>query len=416
MKRIVLLAALAICAGCSNLKTEETIFNDVKYPLMTELASKTLSPVEKESVGKLNDFAFDFARLLHSDYNGNYVVSPASMTYMLGMLSAGAEGDTRSEIISALGLGSELDQDYLNTLCRNLLVLSSPTEDKKAEMETSNLLIADEGITVKDNYKQTVGNYYDAFVVNRSLNDNKGISYVNDLISEYTHGKIQNMLDNNGIAKLIILNTLYFKADWKHQFVKYLTSEKPFYSPAGQVNVDMMHSTESLQYSENTACQMVTLPFEDTRYSMSFLLPKDGWDTKSLLEHLDAEKWNELKDAKTHLVCLQIPKFGVELREDLENRLHELGIKKAFLPVANFSGLCETELFVTSIQHAATLKIDETGVEATAASTAEMGATSTGEEPQYIYFTANHPFLFVISESTTESILFLGAFSGETTL
>ena len=413
--------------------SSETVPNqDVEYGFLSDEAPETLSATENENVLKVNTFAVSAARQFGKTVAGNYVFSPVSLAYLLGMLSNGAAGATRDEICAALGFGAENQQD-INEFCRDLMVLTSRNTTETEVLEIANTCVADNQFPMIEEYRKDLHNYYDALVRNMDFTNKEGVAdYINDWASEHTHGRIKKVVDKvNGVMCLV--NGMYFKGKWATPFVLGPWQEKFIKETGEKLNVDMMHIfLDNGRYYKGKGFQAVTIDYgkeQPSNYSMSFFLPDKGngieWPgfyegvtVSTMLSNLNGEALsNAITSSKECLLYIQIPPFEIKMDKSIVYDFKTLGMNTMFEELgADFSRMTERPAFVTDVKHVASIKVDENGSEATAISHADIDYASDpepdDEAPKIIYFIADHPFMFVITENTTGAIMFMGCYRG----
>ena len=207
---------------------------------------------------------------------------------------------------------------------------------------------------------------------------------------------------------MLLLNAVYFKGEWTTKFLEFSTNKLPFYNLGNEeVNVDIMSQIDHFKYYEDKKYQAIQLNFMEDYMSAIIILPSKGTDINKFINSvsISSEEYNKiidgLKYAKVHL---QLPKFELEFKENLNEVLIDLGMYNAFsLKDADFTGLKEGGgIFINSVNHRTYLKICEEGCEAAAITVIEMEETSPGpdEEEEKIYdMKVNRPFLFLLKNS-----------------
>jgi serpin B len=235
---------------------------------------------------------------------------------------------------------------------------------------------------------------------------------INNWASEQTEGRIKNLLPPGVITpltRLILTNAIYFKARWENEFSERMTQDDSFYLLDGStVTVPMMHQQTRLAYAEGNDCQAVRLPYLGGEIAMVVLLPREG-NFEAFEGSLEANKLNEIiEDMETREVKLALPKFEFEANYKLEKTLSDLGMPVAFEQgAADFSGMTgNRELFISDAIHKTFVSVDEKGTEAAAVTAIAMAMSAPPSGP--VDFTANRPFIFLIQDIETGSILFIG--------
>ncbi|XP_017093850.2 serine protease inhibitor 42Dd [Drosophila bipectinata] len=238
---------------------------------------------------------------------------------------------------------------------------------------------------------------------------------INSWVEEQTHQQIKNLIGPDSLdadTAAILVNAIYFKADWQNSFPDYATYARDFVNHGGQrVSVDTMSQSDYFSYGElsELGAKVLELPYFGTDIVFLVLLPKEEQGLATLEEKLNGL---DLKDVRSRLsrrkVELQLPKFKFEFDVPLQPVLEELGIKQLFGPQADFSALLSapTPLRISEVKHKAVIEVNEKGTTASGATfvKAELESLVIGE--QTVEFVADHPFAFAILGK--ESTLFLG--------
>ena len=234
---------------------------------------------------------------------------------------------------------------------------------------------------------------------------------INKWVSDQTAERIKDLVPQgaiNQLTRLVLTNAIYFNAAWQYPFDESVTSDGLFHLLSGSdVTVPMMKQTESFRYTEGSDYQAIELPYDGQELSMAILLPKDGqFDTFE--KELDAELVKAIIDKlETRQVALTMPKFEYESSFGLKEALSTLGMKVAFTADADLSGMNgKRDLFIQDVLHKAFVSVDEAGTEAAAATAVIVGLTAVPPEP--ITVTIDRPFIFLIRDIPTGSIIFVG--------
>ena len=412
MKKMFFLAALTAlfsthCQGVSRDSDDNTY-----KPL--ELSTKS-----SEFLRMGNSFTFEFLDRIHQNElkEGNdYIISPLSMQFLLGMILDGAQGATADEICKVLGYGAG-EVDEVNEFCLSMLK-QLPQLDKKTQLSIANAIFVDDGWPLLDSYRKTVSNYYQAEVSNLDFQNNEAaLKVINGWCSDHTNKlipKILNEVDPNMLAYL--LNALYFKSVWQEQFSKSATAPEDFTGEAGvKVQVPMMKQQEHFRYGENEVFKTVCLPYGNDSFSMYVMLPKDKHSVSDITAYLKKADWNAVRqNMDRYEVNLWLPKFESKYHIKLNDILSEMGMPSSFNSTkADFKAMSRFAMCLSFVQQDAVIKVDEEGSEAAAVSSAGMMKTTAVAPGPYVVFHADHPFLYLITENSTGAVLFAGKYSGK---
>jgi len=236
---------------------------------------------------------------------------------------------------------------------------------------------------------------------------------INKWISEQTEERITDLIPQGSIdtmTRLVLTNAIYFNAAWNKPFDDVMTGDGLFYLPAGDaVTVPMMRQTESFGYGEGEAYQALEMPYDGRELSMLVLLPRAG-AFEAFEKSLDAGMVNTiLQVLARRRVALAMPRFKFESGFMLKETLAALGMAHAFSDDADFSGMDGSRTVqISDVIHKAFVAVDEAGTEAAAATAVVMRAKSMPIMEEPLEVTIDRPFMFLIRDIATASILFMG--------
>ena len=427
------LVIFALCSilmiSCQNIKSEkiddsESSF-DVFSPTPTEEISRvSLSEKQTEYVNTSNDMAFKLINKLYNE--DNLVCSPLSLQYAMAMTANGASGETLEEITSFLGFEAN-EMNELNRFYK-ILLEQLPAVDLDITLKAVDALLVNDKFPLLPSYKNLVEENYYAAVENMDFsNPSDVVTRLNEWAGLNTNGVINNIINPEELsdyAAAYILNALYFKAEWEGSvdnpmFIESNTESADFQLSNGTaISAEMMKSVRYYQYAEMDGYKVLVLPYAQGKYNMYVLLPDEN-DINGLIEKIQQTTWSEIlanlkQDAEVHV---QLPKFEIENKFNLAETLISLGVEKVFQREdAELDNIFDIKLahdpkvWIEKIIQQTKISVDERGTEAASVSIEEIGATSPGpgEDPKIIYFHADHPFMFVIGEKTSGTILFEG--------
>jgi serpin B len=362
---------------------------------------------------KPNTFQTLMLNNLLSNSEKNVCISPLSIYQIVSLLSNGATGKTKNEILKALIPDSAITKKTQLELNLNNQKILRYYNSNNEKVKMANAILAKHPLLESFAKIAQKYNTYNGLL--------KSVEQVNNWVNEKTNGKIKTILDQNknlANVEMILLNAIYFKSKWKYEFNKKDTVKKEFKnSNKVIVNVDTMYKEfETIKYYEDEKIQMVELPYEDENLSMILLLPSEKYT--SVKEYINKEKedytklYNKLKEIKD--VKLYLPKFEVEFSSSLVDSFKKMGMKLAFSDNANLDQLFSNPnlnkgLYVEDILHKTYVKVDEEGTEA-ASSTAVI--ISRKSMKKNIYF--NRSFIYMIRDKRikdtkgNDMMLFLG--------
>ncbi|MCI0682089.1 MAG: serpin family protein [Gemmataceae bacterium] len=387
---------------------------------------KTIPAAEVQTLAHHNaGFAFDlYARLKD---RGQLFISPYSVSTALAMLYAGARGDTALEIAKVCRFNrppEELPDAYANLIWNQLGERKSSStsyttkEGKKIpikyayEWRDANALWTRRGAPARGEYLDLLKRCFAAEAREADFAAPAAAAEMARWIAQQTLDKIKNLkIETTQDTQLVLVNAVYFKADWWTPFMPRSTYEEDFHlSDKERVKVPLMHGSQMrYQYMDQGVFHMIELPYRGDA-SMLVLLPKKIGlaELDPLLTADNFKGW--LGKMHSQEAQVSLPKF--ELRQDLKlpEALKAMGMKHAFGPTADFRGIMSSEkLFVGEVLHGTYVKVDEQGTEAAATTVVEVGKSKPKVEPDRpIDFRVNRPFVFIIRDNLTGSVLFIG--------
>ncbi|MBQ5517618.1 MAG: serpin family protein, partial [Bacteroidales bacterium] len=338
------------------------------------------------------------------------------LQYLLGLVLDGAEGATADEICQTLGYPSG-QSEAVDAYCRKMLS-ELPNRDKKTKLTLANAIFFNDKMTIKVPYKKRVEKFYDAEVESLDFYQKRGtLRTINGWCNRQTNGLIPAVLDDVSPDMFAyLLNALYFKGSWMYPFNKRYTQDRTFTLESGQKKeIPMMMKERKYGYGENDVFQRVVLPYGNGSYSMIVLLPKKGHTVADVIASVNGENWKDIHSRWGYgtLINVWLPPFESKYHIQLNDILCDMGMPRSFGPAAQFKPMSDDALWLSFVQQDAVIKVDEEGTEAAAITSAGMlGATAVPEPPRVIDFHCDHPFLYLITENSTGTILFAGKFSG----
>ncbi|KTG43450.1 hypothetical protein cypCar_00025600 [Cyprinus carpio] len=361
------------------------------------------------------DFAFSLYKklALHPDAQGkNIFFSPVGISMALSMLAVGAKGSTLSQIYSSLGY-SGLKAQQVNEGYEHLIHMLGHSQDTM-QLEAGAGVAIREGFKVVDQFLKDVQHYYnsEAFSVDFSKPE-IAAEEINQFIAKKTNDKITDMVkDLDSDMVMMLINYMYFRGKWDKPFEAQLTHKAEFkVDKDTTVQVDMMKRTGRYDIYQDPVNQttVMMVPYKGNT-SMMIVLPDEGKmkDVEESICRHHLKNWHDKLFRSS--VDLFMPKFSISATSKLNDILTEMGVTDAFSDTADFSGMTEElKVKVSQVVHKAVLSVDEKGTEAAAATTIEIMPMSL---PGTVML--NRPFLVLIVEDSTKSILFMGKITNPT--
>ncbi len=347
---------------------------------------------------------------------GNLFFSPYSISAALAMCQAGASGVTRAEMETALGQAGageslvEVFSDLQQVLASRARPMPAPFH-----LSVANALWVQRGYRVNAGFVETLRNRLGAEVSETDFADapSEAARDVNRWVGEATRGKIRQILsesDIDALTRMILANAIYFKAPWLHPFRERATKPEPFHLLGGRaVEVPMMHATEERRYARGEGFQAVEVPYGNDWVVMLLVLPDEG-RLEAVERELDVGSVVEsTRNAARVDVALALPRFRVESSFALRQPLNRIGIKDAFEPGADFTRVSDEPGFALgNVLHKAVVDVDEKGTEAAAATAVILSGSALLEPPPPLEFRVDRPFLFLVLDKPTGTVLFMG--------
>jgi serpin B len=350
------------------------------------------------------------------DQPGNLFFSPYSISSCLAMAYAGARGETASQMAKALHFATDrdrLNRDYGDLAKR----LRDVGQQKGSELNVANAMWTQKGHPFAPAFLETATGLFQANL--RQADFRTGAeaarNEINQWVAAQTREKIQNLLPSGSLdplTRLVLANAVYFKGTWAKPFEASRTSNQPFFlSASQQAPVPLMHHFDDVQYFENSDFQAVELPYAGGDLTMVVLLPRAKDGSAALETKLNTELLKTtLQQMRRRKVEIYLPKFKLESTFELNAPLSKLGMPDAFSSKADFSGIDGTRLlYISGVFHKAWGEVNEEGTEAAAATgvVAATRAAITPPTPPPV-FRADHPFVFLIRDTQSGTLLFLG--------
>lgn len=406
MKRIVYIITLFLFVSSIYLIS---LSNPPSNQLNTSVSSHTL-------VDGLNDFAF---KLYQYEAKGdhNVIISPYSLSSLLAILTVGAKGNTRNQFLSLLNINANHANDLLSEL--DQLNASLLPNNQSGSFSVANALWATQTFNYKKSFLELnqTNKFLNFYTMDFSSQPEAARLKINDWIEKNTANYIKDLLPIGSVTaqtRLILTNAIYFKGLWKLPFSNNETTTKPFTLSTGkQIQTLMMRQEDRFFYTENPALQMLQLPYADSNLAMIILLPKANHQLNEMFNVLNADSLNQLLSSIRQVkINLSMPKFNIESSfNDLSQSLQTMGLTDAFTDKANFTNMTENQLMISDVIQKALIKVDEQGTIAAAASGIVMVGSSYPVPEPPIVFNADHPFMYIIFDTQSRLILFMGKVS-----
>jgi len=411
------LVALLLLTSCAPpAKVGEFVRSDAERVSSPDVSAADLEKL----VGGNNAFAYDLYQAWR-EQDGNLFYSPYSISVALAMTYAGARGETEKQMAETLHFLLSQDDLHpaLNALDQELArraAAAGSEEDEAFRLSIANSIWGQVGYDFLPAFLDVLAENYGAGLrlTDFMKDPDKSRVIINDWISDQTEDRIEDLIPEGKITpltRLVLANAIYFKATWLHQFDESRTRDREFNLLGGeQVNVPMMSLSEpaSLLYAQGKGYQAIELPYVGNQVAMTIIMP-DAGKFEEIEASLHAARIEAiLADMDHKAVALRLPKFSFESSFSMAQTLAAMGMPDAVsIADADFSGMDGThDLYIENVFHKAFVAVDEAGTEAAAATAVVMSLKAA--MPSGIELTIDHPFIFLIRDTVTGSVLFVG--------
>jgi serpin B len=376
---------------------------------------KKAAPDSHDAVSKITQgntaCAMDLYQQLRQEEE-NLFFSPYSISTALAMVYGGAAGETAQQMAQTLHFDPN-DNAFHEHYGRLIEQFNEQGEKENYKLLVANALWMQEEFGFLEPYLDLTRTHYDAELqtVNFIKAAEEARQTINAWVEDKTEAKIKELFVPGSLdsqIRLVLTNAIYFKGDWAEPFNKELTEDAPFYIAHDKtVQAPLMHRKGDYRYAEKEGLQVLQLPYKGDELSMVVLLPEQGG-----LRHFDEDLTTETlkgwtSDLKSKEVDVFLPKFKMTSRFVLNDTLGRMGMEQAFSPAADFSKMTGgRDLYISQVVHKAYVDVNEEGTEAAAATGVAMRLTAMPSPPPV--FRADRPFLFLIKDTKTGAILFMG--------
>jgi serine protease inhibitor len=397
---VVFFIFLLLSMSCS--KTDDNLPTE---PVPINLTQQQVSLIQSG-----NSFAFDiFSQVMkNAGENENVMISPMSISYALSMTLNGASGTTLTAMMEALRQNGitvdEINNSY-KSLTEDLLSV-----DKRVLITIANSVWTEKDFTVKQAFIDILTNYYKAEAKSFDINDSSAPDKINAWIENNTNGLIKKMIDkleDNDV--MLLINAIYFKGKWKSQFDKSKTADMPFYKTgSSQVDVPMMKQETEYSVYQGNGFVLAEFPYGQGNFVMDVILPDAHNGLNNIMSSVTGAGFTSWISQMTSIKTdVSFPRFKYGFKKKLKDVLSDMGMGIAFTDAADFSNISEQyDLLLNEVTHQSFIETNEEGTEAAAATVVEVGVTSMPVSP--MVFKMDHPFMYIIRETTTNSIIFMG--------
>ncbi len=359
-----------------------------------------------------NAFAFDLYNKIAPEADGNVIYSPYSVSTALAIAYAGARGRTAEEMARVMRF--DPPDETLHPAMGQLVDDLNSQGGRDYKLVVANRLWGQRDYKFLDSYVDLVKSSYGGGFesVDFAGNPEKARATINKWVEKQTEQKIMDLIGPDVIkplTRMVITNAIYFKGKWLSEFKKDATRDAPFTLASGdEVQVPTMYQEHGFKIGEGPGCALLEMPYQGEELSMVVILPDRHDGLAEVEKAVNADSLNEwLGSTRSDKVRVYLPRFKSEFKLELSQTLKDMGMVAAFEDTADFSGLDGSRnLKITNVIHQAFVEVNEEGTEAAAATAVVIGLKSAA--PVMNVFRADHPFLFLIRDVKTGSVLFMG--------
>jgi serpin B len=318
----------------------------------------------------------------------------------------GAEGSTREAMLEALrikGISTEIINSSYKNLSTELLNV-----DKRILISVANSVWTENDFAAKKTFGKILTDYYGAESKSFDINDPQVPKQINSWIEGKTNGLIKEMIDKlNNNTVMLLINAIYFKGSWKSQFNIKNTVQSSFYKQDGSSVVPMMKQTSEYKIFDGEGFVLAEFPYGQGNYVMDIILPDQRTGLAGIITGLNEKNFKIWMDKMTERKTdLTFPRFKFGFKKQMKDILTNMGMGIAFTDDADFSNISDVDLLINDVIHQAFIETNEEGTEAAAATIVDIGLTSMPVS-NYI-LNVDHPFIYIIRETSTNTILFMG--------
>ena len=373
-------------------------------------------PGDQEKLVSANTgFAFDLLKQITRVQPGtNVFISPFSVSSVLQMVGNGAAGETKVEMQRVLKTAG-LPADTLNAACKDLN--QSLNSQTNVILNLANAIWYKKEFHLKPGFISVNQHFFQADLAGVDFTKPESAQTINDWADRSTRGKIKQVVQwpFDPATRVILANAIYFKGKWDRPFDKQATQNHGFHALPGVTpeQVPTMWQHGRFNYQQGDGFQAVRLSYAGGHLQMYLFLPDTNSSPAKLLADLNADTWRDkiLPQFRNRKGTLALPRFKMEYEAVLNDPLEALGMKLAFTGNADFSAMAGEPLFVSEVKQKSFVEVNEEGTEAAAVTTVKVVATAAPRPEELFEMIVDRPFLFVIADDQTKSVLFLGVIS-----
>ncbi|XP_071445371.1 serine protease inhibitor 42Dd-like [Hetaerina americana] len=391
--------------------------------LLLSIGANSQSP----ATDSVNGFSYSLLKDTLQSQNGNFILSPISMSTLLAMLEVGVIGDSNQELRQALNYPAQSTRFGQQVYSPIITDLKQRRGDSKNVLEFGSHIYFSKNLDLLQSYIDYVSQFFFTGAQKLDFQNSAATAQtINDWVSSATKGKINNLVHPGSISKdtkLILTNAIYFRGIWEKKFNINRTTLEEFSTdpnisgskiylsgPEQTKKVPMMKQINRFLAGSDASmrAKWVHIPFDNKEFSMVLVMPTDEEGINSLSRRLTKENIDKIINTKTQKsVVLGLPRFKISTELRLDESLKRLGVRTIFSPAADFSRISNDRLFVNKVLHKAEIEVNEEGSTAAAASAVLVNTLSLVNTDDLTFY-ANQPFLLFLIKNNPAYTLFVG--------
>lgn len=394
----------------------------------TESGQQTTDPMKPDEydtrslASQMNEFSFELFKNISQDSPvQNLSFSPVSLNMAMAVVYSGAREETLNQTAEVFGFEKDLGlfhpayHEYLSGL-------TQLAHDTLVDFNLANRVFLEETYPILQQYRQAVEKWHGgAFEKTDFVNNPRGAEkHINSWVEDVTRSRIRDIIPSgtlDALTRMVMVNAIYIKSDWKHPFEEHKTQEQRFTTIEGEEAMHdfMIQREDRIPHYESDDVKAIELPYTTPELSLLLIRP-NAENIRDLSPYLPSQgKYMEIIEGlSTGDVHMEIPKFKVESEFALVDYLKQMGLQDIFDQRADLSGISgKRDLLVSAILQKVFFEMDEKGSEAAAATAVVVTTTAImpDPEPQEPFrFIADRPFIFVLKENRYHTPLFVGQF------
>nr|AAD09285.1 putative serpin [Hyphantria cunea]AAD40672.1 serpin [Hyphantria cunea] len=444
---VFFVVSVSICT-CTQVRIEDQVLHDVfgyapqaSIPLAadSQFQASAVTPVtENESTTEAQYYEWDYynppdinydlfdwtlTKRVASSSDENFLLSPLGLKLALAILTEAATGVTKNELLIVLGFSS--DQSTVRQKFTSIID-SLKKESPQYILNVGSRVYVGSNVRPKQMFAAIAEEFYKTELKTVDFHHPpEAAMQINAWVSNITKGKISHLVSEDDVANVavMVLNALYFKGSWRHQFAPNETKYHQFYiTPTVTKDIPFMNVNNKFYYTESAKlrAKILRMPYLGNKFSMYIIVPNDLSGMPHVMSNINVLR-TEMNNLREHYVDITLPKFKFDYTSQLGGILKELGIRDAFEDTASFPGIARGQYLserikISKVLQRSGIEVNELGSVAYAATEIALENKFGEETESQVEVVANRPFLFFIQDELTRQLLVTGRVSDPTLL